>query len=565
MTRRPATRHQPPRLATTRRVILVLAVLLRAGAESAVSAAGTRLRWLSRWRWSARVIRVSPPERLRETFERLGGAFLKFGQMLALQPDVLPIAYCNALFDLLDRVPPAPFEDLEQVFLEDLGRSVHDEFETIDRTPVASASIGQVYVARLGSRRVAVKVQRLSARAQFTSDIRLMAIAIRVVEWAHLSWFNWLLEPMTEFVGWTNEELDYRSEARYMERLRRNAGGRPHERVPRVFQAYVTPRILVAEFLEGETVLGYLRRRESAHDAAVSPAVRGFDAPSLARNIIDNFLGDVFEHGMFHADLHPANLMILPDNVVGYIDFGITGVMSRYSRESIVALTLAYTRGDLNAMCAAFFRVSTIDDATAPERFRAGLVAASRHWYTDAVGGRRLRKNFTLVMLDMLRLSRETRVLPARDVIKYIRSAIAIDGLITRLVPAFDVRAHLENVCARHLTVERSASAVLQEAYAAATRGVQLWQRSGLQAAGLIDEIARGNVPLRLELDPPVRTARGNGTAVAAVCAAALGLSLLRWPQTDASPVIAGLPIAACLMAVVAHGMFRARRKRIRL
>ena len=95
----------------------------------------------------------------------------------------------------------------------------------------------------------------------------------------------------------------------------------------------------------------------------------GFEPDHTARNIIDNFLGDVFQHGMFHADLHPANLMILPDNTVGYIDFGITGTISKYSRRNLVALTLAYTRGDLEGMCEAFFRISVFGPTQAPVDF----------------------------------------------------------------------------------------------------------------------------------------------------------------------------------------------------
>jgi ubiquinone biosynthesis protein len=557
-------RDDRARVRTTRRIGVVLVVLLRAGVAHLVSWAAPRVRWLSRMAWTRRMVRVSAPERLRDTFEELGGAFLKFGQMLALQPDIVPVAYCNALFDLLDRVPPFAFSDVEQIFVEDLGCSVHDVFDSIDHVPVASASIGQVHVAMLGSRKVAVKVQRPTARAQFASDIRLMSVVIGMIQRLHLRWFYWLLEPMTEFVAWTHEELDYRCEARYMERLRRNAENNRYERVPRVLWRYLTPRILVADFLEGETVLAYLRRRESTPDPVTPSAGRAFEPHMLARNIIDNFLSDVFQHGMFHADLHPANLLILPNNVVGYIDFGITGIISRYSRQNIVALTLAYTRGDLAGMCAAFFRVSATDERSEPDRFRAGLEAASRTWYADGVGGRRLRKNFTLVMLDMLRLSRETRIWPARDVIKYIRSAIAVDGLITRLAPTFDVRQHIEDVCSRHLTVHLSAGAAIQEAVAAGTRGLQIWRLGGTHAAAFFQQLAEGKLPVRFEVDPPLRGApRANGV-VAAACVAAVGVSILGLPQGDAGIATAELSVLACIVAVLARGGVRAARSRRR-
>jgi ubiquinone biosynthesis protein len=397
-------------------------------------------------------VQLSGPERLRVALEELGGSFIKFGQMLALQPDILSLEYCNGLFDLLDRIKPFEYCEVEQIFLTETGKTPLEIFDSFDPVPIATASIGQVHVAYLDRRKVAVKVQRPSVETDFAGDIRLMAAAITAIKRLHLRSLYWMLEPTGEFLRWTREELDYRYEARYMERLRRNASKNSHERVPEVFWPYTSRRTLVCEFFEGATMLSYLRALESG-DAGMFEGLRaiGFEPDRTARHIIDNFLGDVFQHGMFHADLHPANLMILPGNTVGYIDFGITGTISRYSRRNLVALTLAYTRGDLEGMCEAFFRISVFDSETSQTRFREGLKIFAETWYETAGRERRLRKNFTLVMLDMLRLSRRTGVWPERDVVKYIRSAIAIDGLITRFAPSFDLGQHLQAVCDRHL------------------------------------------------------------------------------------------------------------------
>src|SRR4029453_10438051 len=145
--------------------------------------------------------------------------------------------------------------------------------------------------------------------------------------------------------------------------------------------------------------------------------------------------------------------MILPGNVVGYMDFGITGVLSRYSRQNLVGLTLSYTRGDVDGMAAAFLRGAAMGSNADATAFRNGLKSMSASWYEKGPE-RRVRKSFTLVMLDMLRLSRHTDVWPERDVIKYIRSAIAIDGLIKRFAPGFDVARHLAKVCDDYLRWE---------------------------------------------------------------------------------------------------------------
>jgi ubiquinone biosynthesis protein len=426
--------------------------------------------------------------RLRTALEDLGGSFIKLGQMLALQPDILTLEYCDALCSLLDGVSAFSSAEVDRTFREELGAPPEDFFDTFDRHPLATASVGQVHVATLDGMKLAVKVQRPNVQRDFAGDIRLIRAATALIRRARLSTLYWLLDPLDEFVAWTDEELDYRVEARYMERLRQNAGDRAAECIPEVFWRFTTRRTLVAQFLDGFTLLACLRAREEPDGAAAKRiADADIDPHIVARNIIDNFLGSVFRHGMFHADLHPANLMVLRDNVIGYIDFGITGVISADSRRNLIALTLAYTSGDIEGMANAFFRVCRMTDADSPRGFRKGLAELQSTWYQKADGVCRLRKNFTLVMLDMLRLSRRCGVWPDRDVIKYIRSAIAIDGLITRMAPTFDISHYLSSVCAGHLRADMRRSFLT---YATVT--------DGLSAGGRVlrDGLARGSAAI---------------------------------------------------------------------
>ena len=438
--------------ANLRRLVWLLRVTLLHGLAHFL---GPRL---VRWPRLARLlpeVGISKPERARVLLEDLGGTFIKFGQMLALQTDVIPFEYCHALSRLLDRVAPFGYDEVRRTFIEELGAEPEQLFEAFDTQPIATASIGQVHVAYLDGRKLAVKVQRPNVKTDFAGDIRLMTTMVRVIRALRVKAVYWMIEPLSEFIGWTAEELDYRNEARYMDQLRLNARENPVERIPEVLWRYTTHRTLVLEFFEGSTLLGYLRARETGDETTLRRLeLIGFEPQRFARNIIENFLGDAFRYGLFHADLHPANLMILPDNVGGYIDVGITGVLSHYSRRPLINLTLSYTQGDLDGMCEAFFKVTAMDASSDPEGFRAGLLAMSDQWYDYRGRERRLRKNFTPVMLDMLLLSRATGIWPERDVIKYIRSAIAIDGLITRFAPGFDIGAYLAAVCDRYLRQE---------------------------------------------------------------------------------------------------------------
>jgi ubiquinone biosynthesis protein len=476
-----------------RRVVHIVSILFR---HLLAHMAGDRL---DRWSWLARRLpsrTLSGPERLRMVLEDLGGTFIKLGQMLALQPDILSLEYCNALFKLLDRITPFIFEEAEETFIEQFGRRPTEIFERFDPQPLATASIGQVYVAYLGERKVAVKVQRPSVKEDFAGDIRLMMGMIRLIQVLRVKPLYWMIEPLSEFVAWTREELDFRVEARYMEQLRRNAHDNAQEYIPAVFWEYTTHCILTLEFLEGVTILNYMRALETGDELTVQRLHKqGFDPEQFAQNIVDNFLHDAFQHGMFHADLHPANLMIMSNSIVGYIDFGITGVISSYMRQHLVALTLAYARGDLDGMFTAFFKVSALDTNADTEGFRRGLHMLSGEWYMMEGRQRRLLKNITLVMLDLLKLSRQTGVWPERDVIKYIRSAIAIDGLITRFAPTFDVGQYLEMVCNSYLTWHGRQELFAFDALVDwSSASAHLLHDGALRAVALLDRVAFSEV-----------------------------------------------------------------------
>ena len=512
--------------------------------------------------WIARHT-LPAPERVRVMFEQLGGTFLKFGQMLALQPDIIPLEFCDALFNLLDHVSPFPFAQVERVFEEELGRPATAIFDAVDEKPLATASVGQVHVAWLNGRKLAVKVQRPAVQTHFAGDLRLMTAAMTLIRRLRLRALTWLLEPGGEFLAWTSEEMDFRREARYMIQLRANCAGNSAERVPEVLTAFTTRRTLVSEFLEGPTILSVLRARQAGNTAALDALRdRGFDDHQVAANIINNFLGDVFRHGMFHADLHPANLMVLDNSVVGYIDFGITGTISRFSRQKLIGLTLAYTQGDLDKMCEAFFQVSAIDGSSNVPGFRQGLKRVADTWYERGGRERRLSKNFTLVMLDMLRLSRRTGIWPERDVIKYIRSAIAIDGLITRFAPAFDLRRHLESVCGRYLKWQaRQELFTFHTLFNWTGAAARMSWDGPLRTTHLLGRVTQGELPARIELqmDSPQGSLRRRSLYLAGLilCASlwfvAGGAAMT--PGFNAATAAAGF--VTCAAVLLARCVFR--------
>lgn len=427
------------------RLLHLVVVLARHALATGLGAVVRRLPWLGRRLPPA----PSGPRRLRVLLQALGGTFIKFGQVLALQPDILPRRYCDELFDLMDRVPPFDFGSVVRIFEEELGKTPSEVFDSFGQTPIASASIAQVHVARLDGRKLAVKVQRPRARREFGGDVLLMERAARWIRRLRVRRLSWLALALDEFIAWTGEELDFRAEARFMDRMAADSEDRARARVPAVEWPLTTPRILTAEFLEGITLLRYLRGLEAGGSGAgEQPA--DFEPERFAENLLHNFLHDVFHHGVFHSDLHPANLLILPENSVGYVDFGISGVVSEHARYHLVCAIRALTQADAEGLADHLLAIIELEPDSDAEGFRRDLAEHAEEWFRREPGGRRLeiRRSYTEILLDTLRLSRKRRTLCHPEAVRYMRSVITLDGLIGRFAPGLDRNRALERYCA---------------------------------------------------------------------------------------------------------------------
>lgn len=526
------------------RVRHVAAVLAR----HAIAAVADRLGW----HWlSSRVGApgLSGPRRFRALIEDLGGSFVKFGQVLAVQPDLLPPGYATQLLDLLDRVAPVPIAVVRETIVAELGRAA-GRLEAMDPEPLATASIAQVHVAQLDGRAVAVKVQRPGIEHQFRSDVRMMMILLRLVRTFRVRPLYWLDEPIREFAGWTDEELDFRREARHISLVRRQSLGRAGVRLPEVMMGLTTRRVLVTEYLDGVPMATYMRAVESNDRTLIDRLKQdGFDPAVFGRQIIFNFTTDSFHHGLFHADLHPANLLILPGNVVGYVDFGITGSIGPYARSWLAAMTLALVRRDIDDLHRSFLKLVVPRPDANPVAFRAGLETMADGWY-GGPGGTRLRKPAALVMVEMLGLSRQNAMLPEREVVKYIRSVMTLDGVVHRFAPDLDLGHEIEQASMATLDAE-SGRQLIFAAWAAGLRAVESGRAltsRGLSSVVKLRLLGAGasSVPLQLgaaafacavcitKAPTPLRFGVNLGTAelsVGALALVAVAIQLVRQPR----------------------------------
>jgi ubiquinone biosynthesis protein len=276
-------------------------------------------------RAEAAATRRTVPERLRHTFEDLGGTYIKVGQFLSGRADLLPPAYIEELSKLLDSAPPVPADEIREVIEDELDAPVEDLFATFDDTPIASASIGQVHRATLvDGQEVVVKVQRPGIDDVVETDLDLFLRQARFLEKRSETMRGYNLTAITEELGRSlREELDYQIEGRNAERLRNNLSNDGRFVVPRVYWGLTTRRVITLEYIDGIKLKELDRLREA-----------DYDLTSVAHVVIEGYLKQIFVDGFYHADPHPANLMVV-DCRIGFLDFGNVGHLTPSQKEML--------------------------------------------------------------------------------------------------------------------------------------------------------------------------------------------------------------------------------------
>jgi len=267
--------------------------------------------------------------RVRAMLDELGPTFVKFGQLLSTRPDVVPPDILAELRGLQDDARPEPVARIRAVIEAELGRPVEEVFAEFDETPIAAASIGQVHRAVLeDGTEVVVKVQRPDAERRITADLGLLEQVAKIAKdrVRRLAFID-VVALVEEFGRSIRRELDYRVEARNAEAFARNFAGEDGVDVPYIHWPLTTPRVLVMEHLGG-TSLAHLDLESWTPD----------DRRRLADRISRAWMAMVFDHGVFHADPHPANILVRGPEHIGLIDFGMVGHLSARDREAAVRL-----------------------------------------------------------------------------------------------------------------------------------------------------------------------------------------------------------------------------------
>ena len=367
----------------------------------------------------------SAPERVTAMLEHLGPTFVKLGQLASLRPDFVPRPYAEALRRLQDRTEPMTPDDLERVVHEEAGARPAELFADFDPEPDASASLSQVHWARLADgSEVAVKVQRPGVAELVARDLELIELmAARLERYSEQARRFRPRRAAAEFAAYTRRELDFEAEARTMEQVRENMAAEEGVVVPAVHWELTSRRLLVMDFVEGVRV-----------DDREGIAREGIDARRAAELGARAMLRQVFADGLFHADPHPGNVLLLPGDRVAFLDFGMFGRIDAWLRRRIALSFLALTRDRPDDAADQLLRAAVLTPGADVEKYRFALARLVARWRSGEED-----LSVAQLMLRQLALGVEHGVSYPREMMLVARALVAAEGSAHAADPSLDI------------------------------------------------------------------------------------------------------------------------------
>ncbi len=365
--------------------------------------------------------RQSVARRFRMFLNDLGPTFIKLGQILSTRSDLLPGEYIEELSTLQDRVPPIPLAEVLSQIRQSLGKNPEELFASIDPEPLAAASIAQVHRAQtLSGEQVVIKVQRPNIDEQIRADLSVLHYLARLLEASVEE--TGIYTPtgiVEEFDKAIHEELDFMNEAANIRAFYRNHRERPFLRIPKVFDELTSRTVLTMEFIEGVKIS---QVDLSKHDRS-----------ALAKHIVEGSFRQVFQDGLFHADPHPGNLLVLEGDVIALIDFGLAGRVTKQMQETLVMLVMAVALKDADSVARILYRLGAPDTRSNLLGFKQDIEGIlTQHMPSSMTLGSidtrtLLRDLFDLAVKYRIRIPKEYAILS--------RASVAVEGVLRNLYP----------------------------------------------------------------------------------------------------------------------------------
>lgn len=379
---------------------------------------------------------------LRTTLTELGPAFIKVGQALSTRPDVMPTLYLDELTKLQDQLPPFSNQVAYQFIEEELGDHPDNIYAELSADPLAAASLGQVYKGKLKTgETVAVKVQRPGLSESIALDIYILRT---LAQWAKKR-FKFirsdLVAIMDEFGERIYEEMDYNHEGRNAERFRQLYGNIPDIYVPRIYWGYTGRRVLTMEWING-TKLTNLEE----------VTAQGIDARYLIEVGVQCSLRQLLEHGFFHADPHPGNLLASPEGKLVYLDFGMMSEVKPYQRYGLLEAVVHLVNRDFEGLAKDYVKLEFLK----PETDLTPIIPALAEVFSNALGASVAELNFKSITDQLSELMYEYPFQVPAYYALIIRSLVTLEGIAINVDPNFKVLSKAYPYVAKRLLTDPS-------------------------------------------------------------------------------------------------------------
>ncbi len=452
------------------------------GISGVLERAGRVLRWHS----TSEISQLEAPVRIRRALEELGPTFVKLGQLLATRVDMFPPNWIAEFEKLHSQVPAVAYEMLHPDLVAALKGEPADVFAEFDPVPLAAASIAQVHRATLkDGTPVVVKIRRPGIEDVIRADLRILEHAARLLESEMPDSRRYdPVQIVSQFRRSLNRELDLAKEARNIDQFARNFADDPLVKIPKVYWEFTNDRVNVQEQIIGMSGVSSNRLRE-----------RGLDPALLAKRGADVVLRMVLEHGYFHADPHPGNMLFLPDNRIGIIDFGMVGMLTQLRRHQIVDLLHALTRKDEQALLQVLLDWS--DDSVGDEERLAYDVAELLQSYDDLqlkdvkIGG---------LLNDITALMRDNNLKLPADLTLLFKTLITLEGLGQQLDPNFHMIDNVTPFVERIIHQRYTPQALLKRGRKSVREALEVMADVPRDLRHLLRDVRRGRIKIDLDL-----------------------------------------------------------------
>lgn len=378
--------------------------------------------------------------RLREILTKLGPAYIKIGQALSTRPDLVSPRYLEELTKLQDELPSFPNEIAFKFIKEELGFSPEDIYAELSPQPIAAASLGQVYKGRLKTgEEVAVKVQRPDLIRRITLDIYIMRTMATWVQNNVKRVRSDLVAITDELAARVFEEINYVQEGRNADKFAQLYGYIEEIYIPKIYWEYTGRRVLTMEWISGTKLTNI-----SAIQA------QNIDATHLVEVGVECSLRQLLEHGFFHADPHPGNLLAMPDGRLAYLDFGMMSLIKPYQRYGLIEAVVHLVNRDFESLAEDYVKL----DFLTPDTDLRPIVPALANVFGNALGASVAELNFKSITDQMSAMMYE---FPFRVPAYYaliIRSMVTLEGIAIGIDPNFKVLSKAYPYIAKRLLTD---------------------------------------------------------------------------------------------------------------